>query len=74
MGLGRLRLITKAKEKKTWEVVRSKFEKRLGVSENKFLSLGGRVVLTNSIFTSLPIYFLFFFKAPEGVLKILMSF
>jgi hypothetical protein len=33
------------------------------------LSLGGRLVLLNSILSSLPIFMLSFFELPKGVLK-----
>ena len=33
------------------------------------LSLGGRLVLINSILSSLPMFMLSFFRVPKGVLK-----
>jgi hypothetical protein len=33
------------------------------------LSLGGRLILLNSILSSLPIFMLSFFELPKGVLK-----
>jgi hypothetical protein len=35
----------------------------------KFLSSGGRLVLLNSVLSSLPIYMMSFFKIPADVLK-----
>lgn len=35
----------------------------------RFLSFGGRLTLIKSIFSNLPIYYLFIFKMPEGVAK-----
>lgn len=63
----------KARDRSTWNKVKEKFEKRLGAWENKFLSLGGRLVPTNSVLNALPIYYLSFFKAPQSILKELMS-
>lgn len=37
--------------------------------DNKHISLGGKVVLLKSVLTTLPIYFLSFFKALEGVIS-----
>ena len=33
------------------------------------LSVGGRLVLINSVLSSLPMFMLFFFEVPRGVLK-----
>lgn len=35
--------------------------------------MGGKVVLLKSVLYALPIYFLSFFKAPEGVIRVLES-
>lgn len=39
---------------------------RLSGWNNKFLSLGGRLVLLKSVMSSIPVYFLSFLKAPAG--------
>lgn len=36
---------------------------------NKFLSIGGRVVLLNSIISNIDIFFLSFYKAPKVIIK-----
>ena len=46
-----------------------KFESRLGAWENKFLSMGGRIVLLNSVLSALPTYFFSFMKAPISVIQ-----
>jgi len=42
---------------------------RLSVWNNKFLSFGDRLVLLKSVLSSLPVYFLSFFKAPTGIIS-----
>jgi hypothetical protein len=37
--------------------------------KGKYLSVGGRIVLINSILTSLTMFMLPFFKVPKGVLE-----
>jgi len=37
--------------------------------KSKYLSLGGRLVLLQSVMTSLPVYALSFFKAPLGIIS-----
>lgn len=57
----------------TWEPVIDSLKKRLSSWKRKHLSLGGRVMLINSVLSSLPIYFMSFYKAPKKVIKILVS-
>lgn len=40
---------------------------------NKFLSFGGRLILLKSVMSSLPIYFLSFFKVPAGIISSIES-
>lgn len=40
---------------------------------NKYLSIGGRIVLLRSVLYALPVYFLSFFKAPTGIISKLES-
>ena len=42
---------------------------RLEKWKNKIISLAGRVCLINSILTSIPLFFLSFFKMPIGIHK-----
>jgi hypothetical protein len=46
---------------------------RLSLWNNKFLSFGGRLVLLKSVMSSLPVYFLSFFKAPAGIISSIES-
>jgi len=47
-----------------WKPVVERFTSRLSSWNNKFLSFGGRLVLLKYVMSSLPVYFLSFFKAP----------
>lgn len=47
--------------------------RRLGSWKNKFLSLGGRIVLLNSVLNSIPTYFLSFMRIPVSVKKSVIS-
>ncbi|WVZ70176.1 hypothetical protein U9M48_018862 [Paspalum notatum var. saurae] len=52
-----------------WKSVLERFEKRLSGWKGKLLSVGGRLVLINSVLSSLPMFMLSFFEVPRGVLK-----
>jgi len=52
-----------------WKPVVDRIRARLFVWNNKFLSFGGRLVLLKSVPSSLPVYFLSFFKAPTGIIS-----
>jgi len=54
---------------KDWKHVEERFQKRLNCWRSKMLSVGGRLVLINSILSSLPMFMLSFFEVPRGVLK-----
>jgi len=41
--------------------------------KTKFLSFGGRLILLKFVLSSLPVYFLSFFKAPTGIISSLTS-
>jgi hypothetical protein len=47
-----------------WKPVVDRIVSRLSLWNNKFLSFGGRLVLLKSVLSSIPVYFLSFFKAP----------
>ena len=49
--------------------IEEKFQKKLSSWKGKLLSVGGRLVLINSILSSLPMYMLSFFRIPKSVLK-----
>jgi len=46
---------------------------RLLNRKSKFLSVGGRPVLLKFVMSSLPVYFLSFFKAPTGIISSIKS-
>ncbi|WVZ85517.1 LOW QUALITY PROTEIN: hypothetical protein U9M48_032438 [Paspalum notatum var. saurae] len=52
-----------------WRHIEERFEKRLSGWKGKLLSVGGRLVLINSVLSSLPMFMLSFFAIPKGVLK-----
>ncbi|GAU14843.1 hypothetical protein TSUD_50550 [Trifolium subterraneum] len=49
-----------------WKPLLDKIHKRLTGWKCKNLSFGGRLVLLKSVLSSVPVYFLSFFKAPSG--------
>jgi hypothetical protein len=56
-----------------WKPVVDRIEARLLSWNHKFLSFGGRLTLLKSVLSSLPVYFLSFFKAPTGIITSLES-
>jgi hypothetical protein len=52
-----------------WNPVEGRFENKLGCWAGKLLSYGDRLVLINSVLTSLPMFMLSFFELPKGVRK-----
>lgn len=53
----------------TWEPVLDQIRLRLSTWGNKYISLGGRIVLLNSVINSIPIFYLSFLKMPAKVVK-----
>jgi hypothetical protein len=53
----------------TWKPMVDSIKRRLGSWGNKYISLGGRIVLINSILNSLPVFFLSYLKLPVKVWK-----
>jgi hypothetical protein len=51
-----------------WKVTEDKFEKKLSCWKGKLLSYGGRLVLINSILSSLDMFMLSFYEVPKEVL------
>jgi hypothetical protein len=49
--------------------IEERIEKKLSSRKGKYLSVAGRLVLINSVLTSLPMFMLSFFEVPKGVLK-----
>jgi hypothetical protein len=54
---------------KDWRVVEERFQKKLSSWKDKLLLSGGRLVLINSVLSSLPIFMMSFFRIPKGVLE-----
>jgi hypothetical protein len=54
---------------KEWNPVETRFERKLGCWQSKLLSYGDRLVLINSVLSSLPMFMLSFFEIPKGVRK-----
>ena len=54
---------------KFWQPLIDRIKSRLSGWKSKNLSLGGRLVLLKFVLSSLPVYFLSFFKAPAGIIS-----
>jgi hypothetical protein len=54
---------------KHWSMIEEKFQKKLASWKGNLLSVGGRLVLINSVLTSIAMSMLSFFEVPKGVLK-----
>jgi hypothetical protein len=52
-----------------WKVIESKIERKLSSWKGKLMSVGGRLVLINSVLTSLVMFMLSFFEIPKGILE-----
>jgi hypothetical protein len=51
-----------------WKIVEERLQKRLSSWKGKLLSLGGRLVLINSVLTNMVLYMISFFLLPKGFL------
>ncbi|MCI04104.1 LINE-1 reverse transcriptase like, partial [Trifolium medium] len=51
----------------TWVPMLEVLKRRLGFWGNKYISLGGRVVLINAVLSSIPIFYLAYMKMPGKV-------
>jgi len=56
-----------------WKPVVERIISRLSSWNNRFLSFSGRLVLLKYVLSSLPVYFLSFFKAPTGIISSIES-
>lgn len=56
----------------TWQPLIDALVRRLSSWKNRYLSLGGRLVLLNSVLTGIPIYFLSFMKMPMKVWQVVV--
>ncbi|WVZ94165.1 hypothetical protein U9M48_040091, partial [Paspalum notatum var. saurae] len=54
---------------KDWKVIEDRFQKKLSSWKGKLLSYGGRLVLINSVLSSLAMFMMSFFEVPKGTLK-----
>lgn len=55
---------------KDWSMIEECFQKKkISSWKGKLLSVGGRLVLINSVLSSIPLFMLSYFKIPKGVLK-----
>jgi hypothetical protein len=52
-----------------WKIIGDKFEKKLSSWKGKLMSVGGQLVLINSVLSSLTMFKLSFFEVPRGVLE-----
>jgi hypothetical protein len=57
----------------TWEPVIEILKNRLHSWKNRFVSLGGRVILINSVLAAIPLFYLSFLKIPLKVWKKMVS-
>jgi hypothetical protein len=53
---------------KDWAMIEERIEKNLSSWKGKYLSVGDKLVLINSVLSSLPMFMLSFFEIPKGVL------
>ena len=51
-----------------WKVIEQRIEKKLSSWKGKHMSVGGRLVLINSVLSSLAMFMISFFEIPKGVL------
>jgi len=56
----------------TWEPMLDQLKKRLNSWGNKYVSLGGRIALLNSVLNAIPIFYLSFLKILVKVLKMMI--
>jgi len=61
------------RRKRLWEPIVSKVSVKLSVWKGRFLSLAGRICLVKSIFTSVTLFYLSFFKVPKLVCDRIIS-
>jgi hypothetical protein len=59
---------------KDWKMIEERIEKRLSGWKGKMLTVGGKLVLINSLLSSLPMFMLSFLGLPRGVLEMIECF
>jgi hypothetical protein len=52
---------------KDWEMIEERIGKKLIIWKEKYLLVGGRLVLINSVLSSLPMFMMSFFEIPKGI-------
>jgi hypothetical protein len=62
-----------AKRNSFWSALVDKIRCKLSLWKSRHLSMGGRLVLLKSVLSSIPVYFLSFFKAPTGTISLIES-
>ncbi|XP_055815772.1 uncharacterized protein LOC129885498 [Solanum dulcamara] len=62
-------LVAKSNSNEIWNGVIEKCEKKLSRWKSQYLSLGGRVILINSVLDDLPSYMMSLFPIPTSVIK-----
>ena len=55
-----------------WEPMLAQLKNRLHSWGNKYVSLGGRIVLLNSVLNAIPIFYLSFMKIPTKVIRMVI--
>jgi len=58
---------------KFWELVLTKLKAKLSGWRGRFLSLAGRIYFVKSVISSVSLYYLSIFKAPESIYKNIIS-
>lgn len=61
------------RKKEMWEPMVEQLRRRLHSWGNRYISLGGRVVLLNAMLNSIPIFYLSLFKMPAKVVKMVVA-
>jgi hypothetical protein len=51
----------------TWEPMLNVMKARLGSWGNKYISLGGRIVMINAVLSAIPVFFMSYMKMPTKV-------
>jgi hypothetical protein len=54
---------------KDWKMIEERIEKKLSSWKEKYLSVGGKLVLINSVLSSMLMFMLSFFEIQKGALE-----